>query len=133
MIVVLVIFQKEEGQSLAQKLQQKVSSVESLLRGSGRGEGLFRSASRDNLVRSSSRESLTLVGENEAQAPAFDPPSDIESEAEEMPGSVETLSKEQLLNRLHRVERSLGNYRGKYSEVSFSCPVYTWNQHLVIP
>ncbi|XP_057198291.1 golgin subfamily A member 4 isoform X3 [Triplophysa rosa] len=109
--------QKEDGQSLAQKLQQKVSSVESLLRGSGRGEGLFRSASRDSLVRSSSRESLTLVGENEAQPPAFDPPSDIESEAEEMPGSVETLSKEQLLNRLHRVERSLGNYRGKYSEL----------------
>ncbi|KAA0718312.1 Golgin subfamily A member 4 tGolgin-1 [Triplophysa tibetana] len=109
--------QKEEGQSLAQKLQQKVSSVESLLRGSGRGEGLFRSPSRDSLVRSSSRESLTFVGENEAQPPAFDPPSDIESEAEEMPGSVETLSKEQLLNRLHRLERSLGNYRGKYSEL----------------
>uniref|UniRef100_A0A672PPH1 Golgin A4 n=1 Tax=Sinocyclocheilus grahami TaxID=75366 RepID=A0A672PPH1_SINGR len=107
------------SQSLAQKLQQKVSSVESLLRGSARGEGLFRSGSRDSLVRSSSRESLTLVGENEAQSsPAFDPPSDIESEAEDSPGSAESLSKEQLLNRLHRLERSLGNYRGKYSEVS---------------
>uniref|UniRef100_A0A673NKI9 Golgin subfamily A member 4-like n=1 Tax=Sinocyclocheilus rhinocerous TaxID=307959 RepID=A0A673NKI9_9TELE len=111
--------EKEESQSLAQKLQQKVSSVESLLRGSARGEGLFRSGSRDSLVRSSSRESLTLVGENEAQSsPAFDPPSDIESEAEDSPGSAESLSKEQLLNRLHRLERSLGNYRGKYSEVS---------------
>ncbi|XP_065152262.1 golgin subfamily A member 4 isoform X4 [Paramisgurnus dabryanus] len=108
--------QKEETQSLAQKLQQKVSSVESMLRGSGRVEGLFRSGSRDSLVRSSSRESLNLVGENEAQAPAYDPPSDIESEAEDLP-AVESLSKEQLLNRLHRVERSLGNYRGKYSEL----------------
>lgn len=93
--------------------------MESLLRGSGRGEGLFRSGSRDSLARSSSRESLTLIGENDAQSSlAYDPPSDIESEAEDSPGSVESLSKEQLLNRLHRVERSLGNYRGKYSEVS---------------
>ncbi|XP_051945573.1 LOW QUALITY PROTEIN: golgin subfamily A member 4-like [Xyrauchen texanus] len=110
--------QREESLSLAQKLQQKVSSVETLLRGSGRGEGLFRSGSRDSLVRSSSRESLTLVGENEAlSTQTYDPPSDIESEAEESPGSFEGLSKEQLLNRLHRVERSLGNYRGKYSEL----------------
>lgn len=116
---VFIVLQKEESQSLAQKLQQKVSSVESLLRGSARGEGLFRSGSRDSLVRSSSRESLTHIGENEAQSsPAFDPPSDIESEAEDSPGSAESLSKEQLLNHLHRVERSLGNYRGKYSEVS---------------
>lgn len=50
-------------------------------------------------------------------APAYDPPSDIESEAEEPPGSVESLSKEQLLHRMLRVERSLGKYRGKYSEV----------------
>ncbi|XP_073776413.1 golgin subfamily A member 4 isoform X2 [Danio rerio] len=107
--------QREESQSLAQKLQQKVSSVESLLRGSGRSEGLFRSGSRDSLIRSSSRESLTQTGENEA--PAYDPPSDIESEAEDSPGSVESLSREQLLHRLHRVERSLGNYRGKYSEL----------------
>ncbi|XP_056088644.1 golgin subfamily A member 4-like isoform X2 [Rhinichthys klamathensis goyatoka] len=107
--------QAKEPQSLAQKLQQKVSSMDSLLRGSGRSEGLFRSSSRDSLVRSSSRESLTLIGENDA--PAYDPPSDIESEAEDSPGSVESLSKEQLLNRLHRVERSLGNYRGKYSEL----------------
>ncbi|XP_052006599.1 golgin subfamily A member 4-like isoform X2 [Xyrauchen texanus] len=110
--------QAKESQSLAQKLQQKVSSVESLLRGSGRGEGLFRSGSRDSLVRSSSRESLTLMGENEVPSTSmYDPPSDVESEAEDSPGSVEGLSKEQLLNRLHRLERSLGNYRGKYSEL----------------
>ncbi|XP_034157108.2 golgin subfamily A member 4 isoform X2 [Pangasianodon hypophthalmus] len=109
---------REESQSLAQKLQQRVSSVESLFRVSGRAEGLFRSGSRDSLVRSASRESLTPLGENEAPgAPAFDPPSDIESEAEDAPGNTEALSKEQLLYRLHRVEKSLANYRGKYSEL----------------
>lgn len=103
---------------MAQKLQQRVSSVESLFWGSGRAENLFRSGSRDSLVRSTSRESLTPLAENEAPgAPAFDPPSDIESEAEDAPGNAEALSKEQLLYRLHRVEKSLGNYRGKYSEV----------------
>ncbi|KAF7710985.1 hypothetical protein HF521_009857 [Silurus meridionalis] len=109
---------REEAQSLAQKLQQRVSSVESLFRVSGRAEGLFRSGSRDSLVRSSSRESLTPLGENEASgAPVFDPPSDIESEAEDGPGNAEALSKEQLIYRLHRVEKSLSNYRGKYSEL----------------
>ncbi|KAL0178626.1 hypothetical protein M9458_027520, partial [Cirrhinus mrigala] len=79
--------------------------------------GVFAPGVGPRLVRSSSRESLTLIGENEAQSsPAYDPPSDIESEAEDSPGNSESLSKEQLLNRLHRVERSLGNYRGKYSE-----------------
>ncbi|KAI5611533.1 golgin subfamily A member 4 isoform X1, partial [Silurus asotus] len=108
----------KEAQSLAQKLQQRVSSVESLFRVSGRTEGLFRSGSRDSLVRSSSRESLTPLGENEASgAPVFDPPSDIESEAEDGPGNAEALSKEQLIYRLHRVEKSLSNYRGKYSEL----------------
>lgn len=32
------------------------------------------------------------------------------------------MPKEQLLHRLHRVEKSLANYRGKYSEVRL-----TWN------
>ncbi|KAG7334316.1 hypothetical protein KOW79_002723 [Hemibagrus wyckioides] len=109
---------REESQSLAQKLQQRVSSVESLFRVSGRAEGLFRSGSRDSLVRSASRESLTPLGENETSgAPAFDPPSDIESEAEDALGNAEALSKEQLVYRLHRVEKSLANYRGKYSEL----------------
>uniref|UniRef100_A0A3P9L7A8 Golgin A4 n=1 Tax=Oryzias latipes TaxID=8090 RepID=A0A3P9L7A8_ORYLA len=109
--------QKEESQSFAQKLQLKVPSVESLIRGgASRAESLFRSSSKENLVRSPSRDSLTLQGENEA-APSYDPPSDIESEAEEAPGSAESLSKEQLLHRLLQVESSLGKYRGKYSEL----------------
>ncbi|KAL6487645.1 hypothetical protein MHYP_G00042710 [Metynnis hypsauchen] len=107
---------REEPQSLAQKLQQRVSSVESLFRGSGRAEGLFRSGSRESLVRSPSRDSLTPLGDNEV-TPTYDPPSDIESEAEDSPGNAEALSKEQLLHRLHRVEKSLANYRGKYSEL----------------
>lgn len=96
--------------------------MESLIRsGASRAENLFRSPSKDNLVRSSSRESLTPLAENDsAGAPMYDPPSDIESEAEEPPGTTETLSKEQLLHRLMRVERSLGKYRGKYSEVGLS-------------
>lgn len=111
--------QREEPQSFAQKLQLKVPSMESLIRvGASRAENLFRSPSKENLVRSSSRDSLTPLGENEAMgAPTYDPPSDIESEAEESSGNAETLSKEQLLHRLLRVERSLGKYRGKYSEV----------------
>lgn len=93
--------------------------MESLIRvGASRAENLFRSPSKENLVRSSSRDSLTPLGENEAVgAPTYDPPSDIESEAEEPPGNAESLSKEQLVHRLLRVERSLGKYRGKYSEV----------------
>ena len=93
--------------------------MESLIRsGASRAENLFRSPSKENLFRSPSRESLTPLGENETSgAPTYDPPSDIESEAEEPPGTAESLSKEQLLHRLLRVERSLGKYRGKYSEV----------------
>ncbi|KAM6956121.1 golgin subfamily A member 4 isoform 2-T2 [Aplochiton taeniatus] len=110
--------QREEPQSFAQKLQLRVPSVESLLRGASRAESLFRSPSKESLVRSSSRDSLTPLGENDPQAsPAYDPPSDIESEAEESPGNAEALTKEQMLQRLHRVEKSLANYRGKYSEL----------------
>ncbi|CAB1453625.1 unnamed protein product [Pleuronectes platessa] len=110
---------REEPQSFAQKLQFKVPSMESLIRGgASRAESLFRSPSKDNLVRSSSRESLTPLGENDSPgAPTYDPPSDIESEAEEPQGTVESLSKEQLLHRLLQVESSLGKYRGKYSEL----------------
>nr|XP_029541209.1 golgin subfamily A member 4 isoform X2 [Oncorhynchus nerka] len=118
--------QREEPQSFAQKLQLRVPSVESLLlRGASRAEGLFRSPSKESLNRSPSLNSLTPLGENEPLASpsatsAYDPPSDIESEAEESYGSPESLpalSKEQLIHRLHRVEKSLGNYRGKYSEL----------------
>ncbi|XP_069001042.1 golgin subfamily A member 4 isoform X1 [Embiotoca jacksoni] len=110
---------REEPQSFAQKLQLRVPSMESLIRGgASRAENLFRSPSKENLVRSPSRDSLTPLGENESPgAPTYDPPSDIESEAEEPPGNAESLSKEQLLHRLLRVERSLGKYRGKYSEL----------------
>ncbi|XP_060943889.1 golgin subfamily A member 4 isoform X3 [Limanda limanda] len=110
---------REEPQSFAQKLQFKVPSMESLIRGgASRAESLFRSPSKDNLVRSSSRESLTPLGENDSPgAPTYDPPSDIESEAEEPQGTAESLSKEQLLHRLFQVESSLGKYRGKYSEL----------------
>ncbi|XP_069001048.1 golgin subfamily A member 4 isoform X6 [Embiotoca jacksoni] len=111
--------EREEPQSFAQKLQLRVPSMESLIRGgASRAENLFRSPSKENLVRSPSRDSLTPLGENESPgAPTYDPPSDIESEAEEPPGNAESLSKEQLLHRLLRVERSLGKYRGKYSEL----------------
>uniref|UniRef100_A0A673XG46 Golgin A4 n=1 Tax=Salmo trutta TaxID=8032 RepID=A0A673XG46_SALTR len=118
--------QREEPQSFAQKLQLRVPSVESLLlRGASRAEGLFRSPSKESLNRSPSLNSLTPLGENEPLAspsatPAYDPSSDIESEAEESYGSPESLpalSKEQLIHRLNRVEKSLGNYRGKYSEL----------------
>uniref|UniRef100_A0A3Q3FNH2 Uncharacterized protein n=1 Tax=Labrus bergylta TaxID=56723 RepID=A0A3Q3FNH2_9LABR len=111
--------EREETQSFAQKLQLKVPSMESLIRGgASRAENLFRSPSKDNLTRSSSRDSLTPLGESDSPgAPTYDPPSDIESEAEEPPGTTESLSKEQLVHRLLRVERSLGKYRGKYSEV----------------
>ncbi|XP_038848368.1 golgin subfamily A member 4-like [Salvelinus namaycush] len=126
--------QREESQSFTQKL--RVPSVESLLlRGASRAEGLFRSPPKEALNRSPSLNSLTTLGENEDLAspsatpptpaydppsPAYDPPSDIESEAEESYGSPEVLSalsREQLMHRLHRVEKSLGNYKGKYSEL----------------
>ncbi|KAK5613004.1 hypothetical protein CRENBAI_003185 [Crenichthys baileyi] len=108
---------REDSQSFVQKL--KVPSMESLIRGgASRAENLFRSSSKENLVRSASRDSLTPLGENEPSGgPAYDPPSDIESEAEDPPGSADALSKEQLLHRLLQVERSLGKYRGKYSEL----------------
>ncbi|XP_056291197.1 golgin subfamily A member 4 isoform X2 [Pseudoliparis swirei] len=110
---------RREETSFPQKLQLRVPSMESLIRGgASRAESLFRSPSKENLVRSSSRESLTPLGENEPPGtPSYDPPSDIESEAEEPPGSAESLSKEQLMHRLLRVESSLGKYRGKYSEL----------------
>ncbi|MBN3290597.1 GOGA4 protein, partial [Polypterus senegalus] len=100
--------QKAETQSFAQKLQLRVPSMESL----------FRSPSKESLVRTASRESLNRLVDNDPPGtPTYDPPSDIESEAEDSLGSMESLNKEQLLQRLRRMERSLGNYRGKYSEL----------------
>ncbi|XP_066441811.1 golgin subfamily A member 4 isoform X2 [Eleutherodactylus coqui] len=107
--------QKNEPQSFAQKLQLRVPSMESLFRSPVK-ETLFRSPSKESLVRSSSRESLNRI-DGDISVPVFDPPSDIESEAEDALGSHEGLTKEQLFHRLHRMDKSLSNYRGKYSEL----------------
>ncbi|XP_072009279.1 golgin subfamily A member 4 isoform X6 [Engystomops pustulosus] len=107
--------QKNEPQSFAQKLQLRVPSMESLFRSPVK-DTLFRSPSKESLVRSSSRESLNRI-DGDGAGPIFDPPSDIESEAEDSVGGHEGLSKDQLFHRLHRMEKSLGNYRGKYSEL----------------
>lgn len=87
-------------------------------------ESLFRSpikeslfwSSKESVVRTSSRESLNQL-DLDCPAATFDPPSDMESEAEDTPGSSDGLNREQLLQRLRRMERSLSSYRGKYSEV----------------
>ncbi|XP_073486678.1 golgin subfamily A member 4 isoform X2 [Aquarana catesbeiana] len=107
--------QKSEGQSFAQKLQLRVPSMESLFRSPVK-ETLFRSSSKESLVRSGSRESLNRI-ESDNAGPMFDPSSDIESETEDSVSNVEGLGKEQLFHRLRRMEKSLGNYRGKYSEL----------------
>nr|XP_005302762.1 golgin subfamily A member 4 isoform X1 [Chrysemys picta bellii] len=107
--------QLSDTQTFAQKLQLRVPSMESLFRSPVK-ESLFRSSSKESLVRTSSRESLNRL-DFDTPGPTFDPPSDVESEAEESLGNMDSLSKEQLLQRLRRMERSLGNYRGKYSEL----------------
>ncbi|KAM9101462.1 golgin subfamily A member 4 isoform 4-T4 [Sarcophilus harrisii] len=106
--------QPSEAQSFAQKLQLRVPSMESLFR-SPIKESLFRSSSKESLVRSSSRESLNRLDLDSSAM--LDPPSDIESEAEEATAGMDGLSKEQLCQRLRRMERSLNSYRGKYSEL----------------
>ncbi|XP_069586423.1 golgin subfamily A member 4 isoform X1 [Ranitomeya imitator] len=107
--------QKSEPQSFTQKLQLRVPSMESLFRSPVK-ETLFRSPSKESLVRSGSRESLNRI-DGDSSGPVFDPPSDIESEAEDSAGTHEGLTKDQLFHRLHRMEKSLDNYRGKYSEL----------------
>lgn len=107
--------QLSDTQSFTQRLQLRVPSMESLFQ-SPIKESLFRSSSKESLVRTSSRDFLNRL-DLDAAGPTFDPPSDIESEPEEPLGKMDSLSKEQLLQRLRRMERSLGNYRGKYSEV----------------
>ncbi|XP_063160144.1 golgin subfamily A member 4 isoform X1 [Candoia aspera] len=107
--------QPSDGQSFTQKLQLRVSSMESLFR-SPLKEYLFRSPSKESLVRTSSKDSLNKL-DCDSPYPTFDSPSDVESEAEELPGNIDSLPKEQLLHRLRRMERSLGCYRGKYSEL----------------
>uniref|UniRef100_A0A8C8ZZ38 Golgin A4 n=1 Tax=Prolemur simus TaxID=1328070 RepID=A0A8C8ZZ38_PROSS len=107
--------QSGDTQSFAQKIQLRVPSMESLFL-SPIKESLFRSSSKESLVRTSSRESLNRL-DLDFSAVTFDPPSDMDSEAEDSQGNSDGLSKEQLIHRLQRMERSLSSYRRKYSEV----------------
>lgn len=102
-------------QSFAQKLQLRVPSMESLFR-SPIKESLFRSSSKESLLRTSSRESLNRL-DLDFSAACFDPPFDVDSEAEESLGNLDSLSKEQLIQGLRRMERRLNSYKGKCSEV----------------
>ncbi|XP_054549085.1 golgin subfamily A member 4 isoform X3 [Talpa occidentalis] len=107
--------QSGDIQSFAQKLQLRVPSMESLFR-SPIKESLFRSSSKESLVRTSSRESLNRLDLDSAAA-AFDPPSDMESEAEDSLGNLDSLNKEHLIQCLRRMERRLNGCKGKYSEL----------------
>ncbi|KAM5232393.1 golgin subfamily A member 4 isoform 3-T3 [Hipposideros larvatus] len=107
--------QSSDTQSFAQKLQLRVPSMESLFRSPIR-ESLFRSSSKESLVRTSSRESLNRL-DLDFSAATSDPPSDMESEAEDSLGNLDSLNKEQLVQWLRRMERRLNSYKGKYSEI----------------
>ncbi|XP_048384924.1 golgin subfamily A member 4 isoform X2 [Stegostoma tigrinum] len=112
-----VTAQKPEMQSFAQKLQLRVPSIESLFRAPSK-ESLFQSPSKESLVRSASRESLSRIDADvQSSVITFDPSSDIESEAEDSTGNFESLSKDPSSNQFRRMERSLSNYRLKYSEL----------------
>uniref|UniRef100_A0A452TK15 Golgin A4 n=1 Tax=Ursus maritimus TaxID=29073 RepID=A0A452TK15_URSMA len=91
-----------DTQSFAQKLQLRVPSMESLF--------------RKSLVRTSSRESLNRFDLDSSVA-TFDPSSDMESEPEDSVPNLDSLSKEQLIQWLRRMERRLNTYKGKCSEV----------------
>ncbi|XP_019650108.1 golgin subfamily A member 4 isoform X3 [Ailuropoda melanoleuca] len=103
-----------DTQSFAQKLQLRVPSMESLFR-SPLKESLFRSSSKESLVRTSSRESLNRFDLDSSVA-TFDPSSDMESEPEDSIPNLDSLSKEQLIQWLRRMERRLNTYKGKCSE-----------------
>ncbi|XP_058410987.1 golgin subfamily A member 4 isoform X4 [Diceros bicornis minor] len=107
--------QSDDTQSFAQKLQLRVPSVESLFR-SPIKESLFRSSSKESLARTPSRESLNRF-DLDSSAATFDPPSDMESEAEDSLGNLDSLNKEQLIQWLRRMERRLNSYKGKCSEL----------------
>ncbi|XP_078072766.1 golgin subfamily A member 4 isoform X2 [Mustelus asterias] len=109
-----VTAQKPEMQSFAQKLQLRVPSIESLFRASSK-ETLFPSPSKESLVRTASRESLNRIDADPSLI--FDPSSDIESEAEDSASNFESISKDPSSNQNRRMERSLSNYRLKYSEL----------------
>ncbi|XP_010833820.1 PREDICTED: golgin subfamily A member 4 isoform X3 [Bison bison bison] len=107
--------QSSDTQSFAQKLQLRVPSVESLFRSPVK-ESLVRSSSKESLVRTSSRESLNRF-DLDSSAAFFDPPSDMESETEDSLGNLDSLSKEQLIQWLRRMERRLNGYKGKCCEL----------------
>ncbi|XP_043297791.1 golgin subfamily A member 4 isoform X3 [Cervus canadensis] len=107
--------QSSDTQSFAQKLQLRVPSVESLFRSPVK-ESLVRSSSKESLVRTSSRESLNRF-DLDSSAAFFDPPSDMESENEDSLGNLDSLSKEQLIQWLRRMERRLNGYKGKCCEL----------------
>ncbi|XP_059246556.1 golgin subfamily A member 4 isoform X3 [Mustela nigripes] len=107
--------QSGDMQSFAQKLQLRVPSMESLFR-SPLKESLFRSSSKESLVRTSSRESLNRF-DLDCSVATFDPSSDMESEPEDPLPNLDSLSKEQLIQWLRRMERRLSSYKGKCSEL----------------
>ncbi|XP_059018089.1 golgin subfamily A member 4 isoform X4 [Mustela lutreola] len=107
--------QSGDMQSFAQKLQLRVPSMESLFR-SPLKESLFRSSSKESLVRTSSRESLNRF-DLDCSVATFDPSSDMESEPEDPLPNLDSLSKEQLIQWLRRMERRLNSYKGKCSEL----------------
>ncbi|XP_060036583.1 golgin subfamily A member 4 isoform X3 [Erinaceus europaeus] len=106
--------QAGDMQPFTQKLQLRVLSMESLFR-SPIKESLFRSSSKESLVRTSSRESLNRLDLDSSAT--FDPPSDVESEAEDSLGNLDSLNKEHLIQCLRRMERRSNGYKVKYSEL----------------
>ncbi|XP_009699745.1 PREDICTED: golgin subfamily A member 4-like, partial [Cariama cristata] len=102
-------------QSFAQRLQLRIPSVESLFQSPLR-ESLFHSSSKESLVQTSSGDSSNRLDLDTA-SPTFEPPSDIESETEEPLGNMDCFSRELLLQRLHKMECKLDNYKEKYSEL----------------
>ncbi|XP_038628098.1 golgin subfamily A member 4 isoform X2 [Tachyglossus aculeatus] len=107
--------QPTDTQTFAQKLQLRVPSLESLFRSPVK-QSLFRAPSKEFLARASSRDSLNQL-DLDASTSTFDPPSDIESEAEDAMGNVDSLTEDQLLWRLNKSERCINTYREKYSEL----------------
>lgn len=105
-------------QSFVQKRQLRAPSLENLFRASSK-ESVFSSPSKESLLRTASRDSLNRIdADAHISGTIFDPSSDIESETEDSAGTFESLSRDPSSNQFRRMERSLGNYRFKYSEVT---------------
>ncbi|XP_055489488.1 golgin subfamily A member 4 isoform X4 [Leucoraja erinacea] len=109
--------QKTDLQSFVQKRQLRAPSLENLFRASSK-ESVFSSPSKESLLRTASRDSLNRIdADAHISGTIFDPSSDIESETEDSAGTFESLSRDPSSNQFRRMERSLGNYRFKYSEL----------------